>query len=83
MSPQIMLVKGEQPCQTLVLYLLLKCNYGDGTHIQENKAYYTDGSRLQRDVYMMWKRINNLDLGRLSTQIRWQSLPLDLDRYLL
>jgi hypothetical protein len=41
---------GENDVQTAAVFLLLKCNYGDNQHVQENKAYYTGptSSGLQR-----------------------------------
>jgi hypothetical protein len=38
--------------QRVAVFLLLKCNYGDNVHIQENKSHYTGhtSSQLQRFV---------------------------------
>ena len=44
-SPHLQLVTDKDGYQKLALYLLLKCNYGDSQHIQENKGHYvTDTS---------------------------------------
>lgn len=44
-SPHLQLVTEKDGYQKLALYLLLKCNYGDSQHIQENKGHYvTDTS---------------------------------------
>ena len=44
----------------LALFLLIKCNYGDSQHIQDNKDYYTGvAANHTRDaIYKLWKKIN-------------------------
>jgi len=52
--------------------------------MQDNKAWYTDGpdaTPLRRTLYNLWKQIHTLEVKNLN--IRWGTLPLDLDRYLL
>lgn len=44
MNPSLRLVRGESQVQHVALYFLLKCNYGDNVHIQENKNYYVGNS---------------------------------------
>ena len=50
MSPSIRVATGEAAVQKVAVFLLLKCNYGDNVHIQENKTHYTGqhSSNLQR-----------------------------------
>ena len=75
------LVTGES-AKLLALFLLLKCNYGDSQHIQDNKDYYT-GNPTRRSIYTLWKKINTMDnIGGLY-QLRLQPVGLNLDRYLL
>lgn len=52
MSPAIKVARGESDVQRVAVFLLLKCNYGDNVHIQENKSHYTGhtSSQLQRFV---------------------------------
>ena len=65
-------------------FLLLKCNYGDSQHMQDNKDYYTgsDSNPKRRLLYQMWDRINKLDVGSLGG-VGWTQIPMNLDRYLL
>lgn len=64
-------------------FLLLKCNYGNSQHIQENKNYYTDhnSNDVRRTIYGLWKNINDMSFKRLYIDNR--SVSLNLDRYLL
>ena len=41
-----------------ILYLLLKCNYGDSQHVRDNKDHYTSGNATRRNIYHLWNRIN-------------------------
>ena len=52
LSPTLRVAKGEGEVQKVALFLLLKCNYGDNQHIQENKSHYTGAtsSGLQRTM---------------------------------
>eukprot|EP01043_Picozoa_sp_COSAG02_P023858 COSAG02_NODE_1285_length_13457_cov_11.145606_9_plen_1761_part_00 len=65
-------------------FLLLKCNYGDSQHMQDNKDYYvgSDGNPTRRLLYGMWDKIQRLDVGTLGG-IGWTPIPMNLDRYLL
>ena len=50
--------------QMLAIFLLLKCNYADSQHVQENRDHYTgalDGTPTKRLIYQLWKKINNLN----------------------
>ncbi len=66
-----------------VIFLLLKCKYGDSQHIQDNRDYYvgSDSNSIRRMIYKTWKDINDMDLKRLSYQSR--SIPTNIDRYVL
>lgn len=52
MHPNIRVAFGESAVEDAVLFLLMKCKYGDDVHVQENKNYYTGNSSspLQRKV---------------------------------
>ena len=65
-----------------VVFMLLKCGYGDSQHIQENKDHYmgTDANATRRQIYQLWRSINKLDS---ADGIRWKQVGLNLDRYLL
>lgn len=78
------LVTGES-FKTLALYLLLKCNYGDSQHIQENKDYYTgvSANATRRTIYTLWKKIHQVSSIRQLYQVKLQPVPLNLDSYLL
>jgi len=83
LKPNIQRVTGDG-CRLVVAFLLLKCNYGDSQHIQENKDHYTGttSNSTRRMIYQLWNKINTLDdVGSLN--IRWARLPLNLNRYLL
>lgn len=65
-------------------FLLLKCNYGNSQHMQDNKDYYmgSDGNSTRRMLYQMWQQILKMEVGTLSG-VNWKQVPLKLDRYLL
>lgn len=52
LSPCIKVSKGENDVAKVAVFLLLKCNYGDNVHIQENKSHYTghNSSHLQKTM---------------------------------
>ena len=64
-----------------IAFLLLKCNYGDNQHIQENKNHYTgpDASATRRMIYNLWRNINKLSPESLY-DIRPRQVALNLDR---
>lgn len=68
---------------TAAIFFLLKCNYGDSQHIQENKAHYTSvgSSSVKRTIYQTWRNINTTTSAMHG--IQWKAAPLNLDRYLL
>lgn len=83
MQPNLSLVTGDSYTQ-LVGFLLLKCNYGDSQHMQENKDYYTgsDSNSTRRMLYGIWQKINKLDIGSLYA-VKFNRVALNLDRYVL
>jgi len=80
-------VTGGQAVQSFCLFLLLKCNYGDSQHIQDNKDYYTSSlpyaNNLRRTIHQLWKNINKLESPKQLYQVNLKPTPLNLNRYLL
>jgi hypothetical protein len=64
-----------------MFYKLLKCNYGDSQHICENEDHYTKSNATRKQLYRIWKSINDLSLTRLN--LRTSTVPLGLDAYYL
>ena len=70
--------------QTLLAFLLLKCNYGDSQHIQDNTDHYTShlSSGLRKTIYRLWKKINlTPNVGYLGLQC--MKAYLNIGRYVL
>lgn len=69
----------------LALYFLLKCNYGDSQHIQDNKDYYTgvSANSTRRTIYSLWKKIHQVSSPQNLPQVRLQPVSLNLTDYLL
>ena len=67
----------------LVGFLLLKCNLGDGQHMQDNKAYYTgpDSNPTRRVLYKLWTQINTMEMSNLG--LRTTQIFFDLNQNLL
>lgn len=67
------------------LYLLLKCNYGDSQHIQENRDHYigigTNGVR--KTIYQLWRKINKIESPRDLFGISYKPASLNMKKYLL
>ena len=84
-SPHLGLATGDQ-AKRFALFKMMKCNYGDGQHIQDNKDHYTGGTGMgssastRRTIYNMWKKIHQVD--RLF-DVKFASVRLNLDRYVL
>lgn len=83
LSPSVKLVSGDS-FDTLVGFLLLKCNYGDSQHMTEHEDYYTGSksNRTRRELYKLWRKVNKLSVKMLHG-VSWRDVPLELDRYLL
>ena len=56
MSPNLQYVTGEDYAK-FVCFCLLKCNFGDSQHIQENQDHYTSAtaSHTRRLIYRLWR----------------------------
>ncbi len=84
LSPSLTYIKDEWSFKKFVLFLLMKCKYGDSQHIQENKNYYTgpDSNETRRFIYELWRKINDLSISSLKLN-KASTVSLGLDRYLL
>lgn len=84
MSPRIRRTVSGDDFRRVALYLLLKCNYGDSQHIQENKDHYTGlgASNTRRVIYQLWRKINMIDSVD-ALPVQWETVPLNLERYVL
>ena len=71
--------------RTLCLYLLIKCNYGDSQHIQENKDHYTGigATATRRVIYHLWRKINQISSPSYLSGVKFQKAPLNLDDHVL
>jgi hypothetical protein len=69
----------------LLAFLLLKCNYGDSQHIQDNADHYTSvtANQTRRTIYKLWRKINLTPNAGYLAGVSWGKAPLNLDRYLL
>ena len=71
--------------RTLCLYLLMKCNYGDSQHIQENRDHYTgiSANNVRRAIYTLWRKINQINNIRYLTGVNLKSAPLNVQQFML
>ena len=78
------IVSGES-FKTFATFLMMKCNYGDSQHIQDNKDHYTgiNSNATRRMIYQVWKKINIVESPVSFFRLEMKSVPLNLDRYLL
>mmetsp|Transcript_16564 Transcript_16564/g.40507 ORF Transcript_16564/g.40507 Transcript_16564/m.40507 type:complete len:2315 (+) Transcript_16564:297-7241(+) len=69
----------------LCLYLLMKCNYGDSQHIQENKDHYTGigASHTRRMIYHLWRKINQISSPNYLSGVKFLKAPLNLKDHFL
>ena len=82
MSPNLQYVTGEDYTK-FVCFCLLKCNYADSQHIQENQDHYTSAtaSHTRRLIYRLWREIHRMELDML--RFSRSHVKLNLNRYLL
>lgn len=76
-------VSNDDSFKRFVLFMLLKCKYGDCQHVQENKDHYTgnNSNSTRRLIHTVWQKINKLTMDGLGIKIK--QIELNLDRYLL
>jgi hypothetical protein len=84
LKPKLYRVSGES-FRFLLAFLLLKCNYGDSQHIQDNSDHYTGvgASGTRRMIYKLWRKINLLTGASSLDGVSWGTAPLNLNRYVL
>ena len=75
-------ITGDSFRQVLA-FLLLKCNYGDSQHIQDNSDHYTGvtSSMTRRMIYKLWKKINLTPNPAYLNGVTWTKTCLNLDSY--
>ena len=78
------LVSGDH-FKTFAIFLMMKCNYGDSQHIQDNKDHYTgiNSNATRRMIYQVWKKINLVENPAASFGLQMKNVYLNLDKYLL
>lgn len=71
--------------KTLCLYLLMKCNYGDSQHIQENKDHYTGlvANSTRKLIYSLWRKINQISSPSYLHGVNFKRAPLNLNVHVL
>ena len=81
MSSSLQLATNDS-AKKFALFKMMKCNYGDGQHIQDNKDHYTGGGTnvTRRTIYSIWKKIHQID--RLY-DVTLKSIRLNLNRYVM
>lgn len=69
----------------VLAFLLLKCNYGDSQHIQDNSEHYTGvtANQNRRMIYKLWKKINLTPNPGYLSGVSWNKTHLNLDSYIL
>ncbi len=84
LKSSLLRLTGDSLRQVLA-YLLIKCNYGDSQHIQDNSEHYTGVTANQtcRMIYKLWKVINLTPNPGYLKAITWGKTHLNLDAYLL
>ena len=84
MSPSLYLITADGGYHKFVVFMLLKCNYGNSQHIQDNENdYYTgrNASTTRRMIYSLWKDINKME--SMPYGVRKQKISINVDKYLL
>jgi hypothetical protein len=63
------------------IFMMMKCNYGDGQHIQDNKDHYMGNAtnKVRQCIYQMYKKINQVD----DSGVYLGGARLNLNRYVL
>jgi hypothetical protein len=71
--------------KTLCLYLLMKCNYGDSQHIQENKDHYTGmgANSTRKLIFSLWRKINQINSPAYLHGVNFKRAPLNLNVHVL
>lgn len=69
----------------VALFLMMKCGYGDGQHVTDNKDYYTGAGvgGTRRTIFQMWQKVNQYAKVTHLYSIKFQKAFLNLDQYYL
>lgn len=79
-------VTGSAAVRDFIVFLLLKCNYGESQHIQDNKDYYTglvNGTATRKSIYYIWQSINKTNSPEQLRGVATKATFLNLTTYLL
>lgn len=84
LKPRLYKLGGES-FRVVLTFLLLKCNYGDSQHIQDNSEHYTGvtANPTRRTIHKLWRKINIIPSPGDLNGVTWSPSHLNLDRYLL
>ena len=85
LKPSLGYISKPEEFKKFALFMMLKCGYGDNTHIQENKNHYTgdNSNPTRRTIYNLWRNINKIDGPDSLSEVRLKPLGLNLNRWLL
>ena len=86
LRPTLQRVSGAAAVRDFCLFLLIKCNYGDSQHIQDNKDYYTSftsTNTTRKSIYQIWKNINKTDSPDELYTVSVKASLLNCTTYLL
>ena len=84
MHSALQYVDSADSFRKLVCYLLLKCSYGDNSHLNDNKKLYTgaEATPIRRQIYALWRDINKLEPRDIMYRVSTRDVGLNLDRWL-
>ena len=70
-----------QDARRFAIFMMMKCNYGDGQHIQDNKDHYMGNAtnKVRQYIYHTWKKIHQVD----RSGVYLSGIRLNLNRYVL
>ena len=71
-----------QDAKKFAIFMMMKCNYGDGQHIQDNKDHYVGNAMnyARQTIYHLYKKINQVDT---CSGVYLSGIRLNLNRYVL
>lgn len=77
LKPRLYRVTGDS-FRLVLAYLLLKCNYGDSQHIQDNSDHYTGvtANPTRRIIYKLWRKINLTPSPADLHGVSWSQAPI-------
>lgn len=84
MKPRLYRVSDDS-FHVVLIFLLLKCNYGDSQHIQGNQDYYSGvtANATRRAIHKIWQKVNVTPSPSHLQGVNWTQAPLTLSKYVL